>query len=102
MGCIMVKNRLKAEARKQLDNDKVVVTEWVFNSGSETGWHKHELDYIVVPSMDGTLLLETDEGVNVVDLKKGQSYFRAAGVKHNVVNNNDFEFSFVEIELRTI
>jgi hypothetical protein len=35
------------------------------------------------------------------DLKLGVSYFRKAGVQHNVVNANDFEFAFVEIELKS-
>jgi hypothetical protein len=26
-------------------------------------------------------------------------YFRRAGAEHNVVNANDFEFAFIEIEL---
>ena len=31
------------------DNDRVRVTEWRFGPGEETGWHRHELDYTVVP-----------------------------------------------------
>jgi hypothetical protein len=30
----------------------------------------------------------------------GKSYNRSVGVAHNVVNPNDFEFVFVEIELK--
>jgi hypothetical protein len=28
------------------------------------------------------------------------SYFRNVGVEHNVVNANDFEFVFVEVEIK--
>ena len=49
--------------------------------------------------MDGKLLLETEEGSSIAELKAGQSYYRPVGVEHNVVNANDFEFYFVEVEL---
>ena len=50
--------------------------------------------------MNGGLLIETEDGENIVELTAGQSYYRPVGVEHNVVNMNDFEFYFVEIELR--
>ena len=33
-------------------------------------------------------------------LTAGVSYFRAAGVEHDVINDNEFEFAFVEIEVK--
>ena len=96
----MTTNRPKAVPTRQIENDRVIVTEWRFGPGAETGWHRHEYDYVVVPGLNGKLLLETTEGGNVAELKEGQSYFRPKGVEHNVVNANDFEFYFVEIELR--
>ena len=95
----MTSIRPKAVASKQIENDRVLVTEWRFAPGAETGWHKHGYDYIVVPGMDGKLLLETEEGSSIAELKAGQSYYRPVGVEHNVVNANDFEFYFVEVEL---
>lgn len=95
----MTSNRPKAVATKQIENKRVIVTEWRFEPGAETGWHRHAYDYIVVPGMDGKLLLETAEGDSTAQLKAGQSYFRPVGVEHNVVNANEYEFSFVEIEL---
>lgn len=96
----MATERPKAVATKQLENERVIVTEWRFAPGAETGWHRHGLDYVVVPGMDGQLLLETSEGETIADLKEGESYFRLAGIEHNVINANDFEFYFVEVELR--
>jgi beta-alanine degradation protein BauB len=92
--------RPKAKPTKQLENDRVIVTEWRFAPGAETGWHKHNFDYIVVPGMDGELLLESQEGSKTSSLVEGQSYFRNKGVEHNVINANDHEFYFIEIELR--
>ncbi len=91
--------RAQATGTQQLSNDRVVVTQWQFAPGAETGWHTHSHDYVVVPGCDGALLIENDEGEVRVELKAGQSYFRRAGVKHNVINDNDFPFSFVEVEI---
>ena len=35
----------------------------------------------------------------IAELKTGQSYTRGAGVEHNVINANPYEFVFVEIEI---
>ncbi len=92
--------RPQASASLQIDNARVRVTEWRFAPGAETGWHRHAHDYVVVPLVDGSLLLETAEGNVRADLKAGQSYTRNEGVEHNVINANDYEFAFVEIELK--
>ena len=96
----MTTKRPRAVATTQIDNERVIVTEWRFALGAETGWHRHAYDYIVVPGLDGKLLIETEAAQNIAELAAGQSYFRPIGVEHNVVNANDFEFYFVEIELR--
>jgi quercetin dioxygenase-like cupin family protein len=96
----MPAQRPAAVATLQIDNERVIVTEWRFAAGAETGWHRHAHDYIVIPGMDGKLLLENSDGEQLAELQAGQSYFRKAGVEHNVVNANAFEFSFVEVELR--
>lgn len=83
-----------------ISNERVVVTEWRFAPGAETGWHVHGMDYVVVPQTDGRLLLETKEGDRHAELRVGQPYYRPAGVEHNVVNANDYEFVFVEVEIR--
>ncbi|MCB1746260.1 MAG: cupin domain-containing protein [Gammaproteobacteria bacterium] len=93
-------DRPSAEPVRQLDNDRVVVTEWRFAPGAETGWHRHEYDYVVVPLTTGTLMLETPEGERTAELKLGQSYTRTAGTEHNVINANAFDLAFVEIELK--
>jgi quercetin dioxygenase-like cupin family protein len=78
----------------------VKVTQWRFAPGAETGYHRHEMDYVIVPVTSGTLLLETPEGEARSPLTAGVSYTRKAGVEHNVINDNDHEFVFVEIELK--
>lgn len=84
----------------QIDNERVRVTHWRFVPGASTGYHRHEWDYVVVPLRDGTLRLVEPSGTREVTLKAGVSYARPAGVEHDVINANAFEFAFVEIELK--
>jgi len=96
----MTTKRPSAVPTRLIENERVVVTEWHFAPRAETGWHVHGMDYVVVPQTDGILLLETKEGDRHAQLSIGKPYYRPAGVEHNVVNANDFEFVFVEIEMR--
>ncbi len=95
----MLEERPKATPTVQVKNDRVVVTEWRFPPQGETGWHRHGLDYVVVPQTTGQLLLETKEGQHFSDLVTGIAYYRELGVEHNVINPNDHEFVFVETEI---
>lgn len=90
----------EAQSTLQLENDRVRVTEWRFAPGAATGWHRHEYDYVVVPMTTGRLLLKEPGGERTADLTTGISYARSAGVEHDVINANDFEFVFVEVELK--
>ena len=92
--------RPPARATVQVDDDRVRVTEWRFSPGSATGFHRHELDYAVVPMTTGALLLKTSEGENTSNLIAGQSYARKAGVEHDVINVNAYDFVFVEVEIK--
>ena len=92
--------REQAVSNVQIDNERVKVTQWRFAPGAETGYHRHDLDYVVVPVTSGTLLLETPEGERRSPLEAGVSYTRMAGVEHNVINDNDHPFVFIEIELK--
>src|SRR5690625_4097976 len=80
----------------QIDNDQVRVTRWSFPPNAETGWHRHELNYVVVPLTTGPLLLETAQGETSNALTAGESYYRDSGAEHNVINPGTGEFEFVE------
>ena len=85
----------------QIDNERVRVTEWRFAPGAATGFHRHEYDYVVVPMTSGRLkLIGPDGAESFGDLTAGVSYTRQAGVEHDVINANDFEFVFVEVEMK--
>ncbi len=97
----MSSSRPKAQPTVLLDDARTIATEWRFPPGAETGWHKHGRDYVVVPMTTGKLLLEEPGGASrTAELTTGKPYARGEGVEHNVVNANDYEFVFIEIELK--
>ena len=91
--------RPQAVATVHIDNEWTRVTEWRFAPGAETGWHRHEMDYVVVPIATGKLQIDMGNGEEVVaDLQLGVPYARNVGVEHNVINANNYEFAFIELE----
>ncbi|MCG8360613.1 MAG: cupin domain-containing protein [Kiloniellales bacterium] len=91
----------KAVPSVQVENERTIVTEWRFAPGAATGYHRHAYDYVVVPQTSGRLKLIGPDGAETfAELTAGQSYFRNAGVEHDVINANDHEFVFVEIEFK--
>lgn len=84
-----------------IENQRVKVTEWRFKErGDNTGWHRHDYDYVVVPQFDGTLEIDLGDGERVrAEMRTGVPYYRELGIEHDVINDNDFECVFIEIEL---
>jgi quercetin dioxygenase-like cupin family protein len=95
-----VADREKVVATVKINEPHVRVIEYRFAPGAETGWHRHGYDYVVVPMLDGKLLLEeANGGSRVAELRTHVPYERRAGIEHNVINANDYEFAFLEIEI---
>ncbi|HMA14377.1 MAG: cupin domain-containing protein [Bacteroidota bacterium] len=91
----------KAIGETQEDNARTRVTLWRFPPRGETGFHRHELDYVIVPLTTGPLKIVDKAGKETIAaLTAGVSYFRQAGVEHNVINAGDGEFAFVEVEFK--
>jgi quercetin dioxygenase-like cupin family protein len=84
----------------QTDTPEVRVTEWRLPPGTATGHHRHEYDYVVVPMTDGVLTIMAAAGRSEAPIRRGQSYFRKAGVEHDVRNETQGEIVFVEVELK--
>jgi len=89
-----------AKATVLVDNDRVIVTEYRFAPNASTGWHRHGHDYVIVPLMDGVLKIVNADGESFAEMKAGAPYFRSEGVEHDVINANDGEYAFIEIELK--
>ncbi len=89
-----------AKSIVHVENDRVIVTEWRFGKGDNTGWHRHGHDYVVVPLKDGQLKLVTKDGESIAEMKQGVPYFREEGVEHDVINATDGDYAFIEVELK--
>lgn len=89
-----------AMAEVVIDNERVLVTRFDFAPGDNTGRHRHERDYVIVPVVDGRVRLDTPEGEASAEMQAGIAYFRKAGVEHDVINAGDDALCFVEIELK--
>ena len=88
-----------AEATVHVDNERTRVTEYRFAPGDATGWHRHEFDYVITPVTDGRLRIVGPDGAeNHAELIAGRSYYREAGVEHDVINAGGAELRFVEVE----
>ena len=75
-----------AKATVHIDNERVIVTEYRFQRGDNTGWHRHGHDYVIVPLLDGKLKIVNAEGESIAEMKGGVPYFRKEGVEHDVIN----------------
>ena len=82
-----------------IDNKRTKVTEWSFSvKGDNTGWHKHDNDYVVIPLFTGDLCIFDGDKKSISSLSQGVPYFRERGVAHDVINANDFPCKFIEVE----
>jgi protein tyrosine phosphatase (PTP) superfamily phosphohydrolase (DUF442 family)/quercetin dioxygenase-like cupin family protein len=100
VGHTMENPRPQASSKLLQENERVIVTEWRFAPGAETGWHRHAYDYVVVCLTAGKLKAETASGNTETELQFGQAYTRPVGVEHNIVNAGEGEFAFIEVELK--
>ncbi len=85
----------------QVDTPEVRVTRWRLAPGTATGHHTHEMDYVIVPVTAGEMTIVAPNGDrSKAQLAAGQSYFRKAGVEHDVLNESGSEIVFLEVELK--
>ncbi len=92
---------ISATSNIQVDTPEVRVTEWRLAPGSATGHHIHQMDYVIVPVTAGEMTIVAPNGERSrAQLGAGQSYFRKAGVEHDVLNETDAEIVFLEVELK--
>src|SRR3569832_1161199 len=90
---------LAAQSEVQVDNDEVRVTEWRLAPGSTTKHHTHGMDYVIVPVVAGEMTIVAPDGArSKAQLAAGKSYFRKAGVQHDVLIETSTEIVFLEIE----
>ena len=93
--------RKKCLSAVLIDDEKVRVTRFDFEPDQETGWHKHDYDYVITAITDCNMTLQNPDGTqSTSQVLAGNAYGRDAGVRHNVINKSNERMSFVEIELK--
>jgi beta-alanine degradation protein BauB len=90
-----------AHSTTSTDDARVRVTTWTFRDGEETGHHRHEYDYIVVPVTGGTFeVTEADGSTRHLTQEAAVAYTGREGTEHNVTNRSGRLAVFVEVELK--
>ena len=84
-----------------MEDDKMIVTHWVFKPGEQTGWHLHDTDYMPIQLSTGKLLFEFPDGsTREVVYIPGTSSHVKAPVEHNAINIGDVDIVALEIEFK--
>lgn len=90
-----------ARSTTSTDDERVRVTSWTFQDGEETGHHRHEYDYLVVPVTGGTFAVVDPAGATrQMTQEAGVAYAGRQGTEHNVINRSGRTAVFVEVELK--
>lgn len=83
------------------EDERVIVTHWVFKPGEETGWHRHDLDYMPIQMSEGRLRFEFPDGsTREVDYVPRTASIVSAPLEHNAINVSDQEMVALEIEFK--
>ncbi len=91
----------KASPNVEIDNEFCIVTRWTFPPQTATGWHRHEKDYVVMPTISGRLTIVHADGSEVeTEMVAGQPYARNVGVEHDVQNRSEMVVEFLEVEIK--
>jgi quercetin dioxygenase-like cupin family protein len=90
-----------ARSETSTDDDRLRITTWTFEDGEDTGHHRHQFDYVVVPVTGGAFeITEPDGGTREMTQEAAHAYQGRAGTEHNVINRSGRTAVFVEIELK--
>jgi quercetin dioxygenase-like cupin family protein len=90
-----------AEFIIMFEDEKTKITSWRFDPGAETGWHRHDFDYVTIQKSSGRLKLEGENGeIKYIDYENDQTVGYAAPIKHNATNVSDQEIRVIEIEFK--
>ena len=83
------------------EDEKTRITHWVIKPGEQTGWHRHEYDYVAVQQSGGRLHFDNPDGsTREVDYTPGVARAVTAPVEHNATNVGDVDIVVLEIEYK--
>jgi mannose-6-phosphate isomerase-like protein (cupin superfamily) len=84
-----------------LEDDDKIVTHWVLGPRAQTGWHRHECDYMAIQLSHGKLLFELADGTTrEIDYTPGASLMVQAPMEHNAINIGDVDVVALEVEFK--
>ena len=92
-----------AQATRMLlhEDGRARITQWIFQPGDQTGWHRHEWDYVTVQQSGGGLMLHGADGSETwVPYEDGRTMAWTAPIEHNAVNVSDREVRVLEVEYK--
>jgi quercetin dioxygenase-like cupin family protein len=83
------------------EDERSRMVRYTIEPGEQTGWHHHQLDYVVIYLTDGELTSHFADGTSkVFNYERGKSSAYKAPVEHNAVNTGDTTVIGFEIELK--
>ena len=85
-----------------IDDERTCITLFTLKPGEQTGWHRHEYDYVAEQQSEGRLHLDYADGsVLEIDYTPGVAMPVSAPVEHNAINVGDVDIIALEIEYKT-
>lgn len=83
------------------EDERSRIIKYTIRPGEQTGWHTHELDYVVIYLTPGELTSHFADGSKkVFTYEPGKSGSYKAPVEHNAVNTGDTDVVGYEIEYK--
>ena len=83
------------------EDDRSRVIKYTLKPGEQTGWHTHELDYVVIYLTAGELTSHFADGTTkVFSYEPGKAGSYSAPVEHNAVNTGSTDVVGYEIEYK--
>ena len=69
--------------------------------GEQSGWHRHEMDFVAVHFNPAQVTIEHDDGsTGVLPTGRGHVNWGDAGATHNVTNTGEIDMIAFEIEFK--
>ena len=86
-----------------LDDEKTCITLFTIKPGEQTGWHRHEYDYVALQQSKGRLHLDYVDGTSLdIDYSPGVALSVKAPVEHNAINVGDVDIIALCLPLESL
>ncbi len=83
------------------EDDRSRIIRYTLKPGEQTGWHRHELDYVVIFQSAGELTSNFADGSQkTFTYEPGKAASYKAPVEHNAVNTGTTDVIGLEIEYK--